>query len=191
MASLDSLQHRHLARQPAGAGRHTVEPGRAALWRAVAAGIPAARHAGRRGRPGRSEIRRRRHRLYRRLDRASADPVRRRPAHAACHFPQRARAGGDAGNRRRADHRAADRAGRQLVLGICWIAGAAGRRRGRLDRRGGGVLADQCTRIAAAAARARDAGGRIRHQRSVRGLPHDCCWWSSCWPATRAGRMHS
>ena len=45
-----------------------------------------------------------RHRLHGRLDRAGADPVRRRPAHAACHLPQRAGAGGDAGDRRRADH---------------------------------------------------------------------------------------
>ena len=80
------LQHRHFARQPAGAGRHSVEPDRVALRRAVAAGVPAGRHAGRRGRPGRAEIQRRRHRLYGRLDRAGADPVRRRLAHALATF---------------------------------------------------------------------------------------------------------
>ena len=59
----------------------------------------------------------------------------------------------------------------KFVLGIGWIAGAAGRRGGCLDRRGGGVLPDQCRRPAAAPARARDARSRIRHQRSVRGVP--------------------
>ena len=57
-----------------------------------------------------------------------ADPVRRRPAHPACDVPQRARPGGDAGDRRRADHRAAHRAGRQmdarhrLDARRCWSA---------------------------------------------------------------------
>ena len=115
-----------------------------------------------------------------RLDRAGADPVRRRPAHPARDLPQRAGAGGDAGDRRRADHRAADRAGRQMVLGIGWMRGAAGRRGGGLDRRGGGVLPDQRARPAAAPARARDARGRVRHQRSVRGVPDPAAGRVSC-----------
>ncbi len=44
------------------------------------------------------------HHLYGRLDRAGVDPVRWRPAHALRHLPQRAGAGGDAGDGRRADH---------------------------------------------------------------------------------------
>ena len=121
-------QSRDPARQPAGAGRHPVEPDRVALRRAAAAGVSPGRHAGRRGRAGRHQVRRRRHRLYRRLDRAGADPVRRRLAHALRHLPQRAGAVGDAGDRRRADHRAADRAGRQvrarhrLDCRRCWSA---------------------------------------------------------------------
>ena len=54
-----------------------------------------------------------RHDLHRRLDRAGADPVRRRAAHALRDLPQRAGAGGHAGDRRRAAHRGADRAGRR------------------------------------------------------------------------------
>ena len=59
-----------------------------------------------------------------------------------------------------------------LPLGLELDRGAAGRRGGRLDRRGGGVLPAACRGAAAAAARQRDARGRIRHQRSVRDLPH-------------------
>ena len=58
----------------------------------------------------------------------------------------------------------------KLVLGVELAAGAAGGRGGGLDRRGGGVPADQCRRPAAAPARARDARGRIGHQRPVRGI---------------------
>ncbi len=48
--------------------------------------------------------------------------------------------------------------------------GAAGRRRGGLDRRGGGVSPGARAGPAAAAPRRRDAGGRVRHQRSLRGV---------------------
>ena len=101
-----------------------------------------------------------------------ADPVRRRPAHPVRDLPQRAGAGGHAGDRRRAGHRGADRAGRGLGARAELDRGAAGRRGGGLDRRRGGVLPDACQGPAAAAARRRDARGRIRHQRSVRDLPH-------------------
>ena len=74
-------------------------------------------------------------------------------------LPQRAGAGGDAGDRRRADHRAADRAGRQVGARHRLDRGAAGRRGGRLDRRGGGVLPDQ---RAAACACARASARRSR-----------------------------
>ena len=50
--------------------------------------------------------------------------------------------------------------------------GAAGRRRDGLDRRRGGVLPAPRQGAAAAPARQRDARGRVRHQRSVRDLPH-------------------
>ena len=155
----------------------------------LAAGVPAGRHAGRRGRPGRHQVRRRRRRLYGRLDRAGADPVRRRPAHALRQLPQRAGAGGDAGDRRRADHGAAHRAGRQIRARSRLDAGSAGRRGGGVDRRGGGILPDQRARPAAAPARARRARGRIRHQRSVRGFPRLAAGRDPAASATRAGRM--
>ena len=105
-------------------------------------------------------------------DRACADSVRRRPAHAILDFPQRAGAVRDAGDRRRpADGgitapvaRAVTRSGLDRV--------AARRRRRRFDRCGSGVLARPCARAAAAAACRCDARDRVRHQRPVRDLSH-------------------
>ena len=82
-------QPRHSACGASGAGRHPVEPGGAALRRAVAAGVPAGRHAGGRSRPARHQVRRRAARLHRRLGGAGADPVRRRLAHPLPDLPQR------------------------------------------------------------------------------------------------------
>ena len=164
-------QSRHPARQPADAGRYPVEPDRAALRRAAAAGVFAGRHSGRRGRAGRPQIQRRAHRLYRRLDRAGAHPVRRRPANQACHLPQRAGAGGDAGDRRRAGHHAHHRAHCQAGARSRLDPGTTGRRGGGVHRRGGSVPADQRPRLAPAPARARDPRSRIRHQRSLRRGP--------------------
>ena len=87
-------------------------------------------------------------------------------------LPQRDRPGGPAGDRRRAGDRRADRAGGGLCARARLDRGAAGRRRGRLDRRRRGVLPAARQGVAAAAARQRDARGRIRHQRSVRDLSH-------------------
>ena len=75
-------------------------------------------------------------------------------------------------DRRRPDHRGVDRAGRQVPARPELERVAAGRRGRGLDRCGGGVLPDPCPRPAPASARRRDARGRIRQQRSVRGLAH-------------------
>ncbi len=72
---------------------------------------------------------------------------------------------------RRADHDAADRAGRQIRARHRLDPGAAGRRGGGFDRRSGGVSPHQCRRPAAAPARARHAGSGIGQQRPVRGVP--------------------
>ena len=57
-----------------------------------------------------------------------------------------------------------------LTLGLELDRSAADGRGHRLDRRRGRVLPAACARLAVAAARQRDPGGRIRHQRSVRHL---------------------
>ena len=60
----------------------------------------------------------------------------------------------------------------RYLLDMSWSEVAAGRRGRGLDRRRGGVLPGPCPRLAPAPARRRDARGRIRQQRSVRGLAH-------------------
>ena len=90
-------------------------------------------------------------------------------------FPEHPRGAGavdGAGHRRRAADGADHRAGRQICARSELDRSAAGRRRGGVDRRRGGVSAGACAGPAAASARRRDAGGRIRHQRSVRGVSH-------------------
>ena len=107
-----------------------------------------------------------------RLGRAGADPVRRRPAHALPAHPHRAGALDGARHHRRAPDRRHHRAGRAIRARSQLDRVAAGRRRRRLDRRGRGVPAGACAGPAPAAAGRRDAGSRIRQQRSVRGVPH-------------------
>ena len=92
--------------------------------------------------------------------------------HALSQHPHRAGALDGACDRRRAADRADHRAGREICARPELDRGAAGRRRGGLDRRGRGVPAGACPGPAPAPARRRDAGSRIRHQRSVRGVPH-------------------
>ncbi len=72
-------------------------------------------------------------------------------------LPQRAGACRDPCDRRRAAHRRADRAGREIHPRPRLDRVLAGRRRRGLDRRGGGVLAAPCARPASAPARRRDA----------------------------------
>src|SRR6266536_350901 len=114
-------QHRHSAGRPARSGGHHVEPGGNALRGAAAVGVPDRRDAGGRGRAGRPAVRRRAHSLRGRLDRAGADPVRRRLAHAICNFPQRAGAGGHARDRGRIAH-----GGRDIVFVLNRLALAQG-----------------------------------------------------------------
>src|SRR5882757_4489772 len=71
-------QHSHSSRRGSGDGRHSVEPARAALRRAIIAGVLVRRHAGRRLRPRAAAVRRRPHHLSGRLGGARADPVRTR-----------------------------------------------------------------------------------------------------------------
>ena len=122
--------------------------------------------------PGPAPVRRRAHHLSGGIGGAGADPVRRRPANAVSKHPRGAGAVDGAGDHRRAADGADHRAGRQICARSELDRGAAGRRRGGLDRRRGGVSAGACAGPAAASARRRDAGGRIRHQRSVRGVSH-------------------
>ena len=109
--------------------------------------------------------------LYGRFRGARPDPVRRRPAHAACDLPQRAGAGRAPRHRRRPDHGDADGAGGVLDARADLVRGAPGRRRDGLDRRRRRVLPAPRQGPAAPPARQRHARGRIRHQRSVRDLP--------------------
>ena len=60
----------------------------------------------------------------------------------------------------------------KYALDLNWTEVAAGRRRGGLDRCRGGVSARAHAGPAPASPCRRDPGSRIRHQRSVRGLPH-------------------
>ena len=122
--------------------------------------------------PGQLQLRRRAHHLSGRIGGAGADPVRWRPADAVSEHPRGAGAVDGAGDGRRAADGADHRAGRQICARPELDRGAAGRRGGGLDRCRGGVSAGACAGPAAAAARRRDAGGRIRHQRSVRGVSH-------------------
>ena len=122
--------------------------------------------------PGQLQLRRRPHHLSGGIGGAGADPVRRRPEDPVSKHPHRAGAVDGAGDRRRAGDRAGHRAGRQICARPELDRGAAGRRGGGLDRRRGGVPAGAYAGPAAAPARRRDAGGGIRHQRSVRDLPH-------------------
>ncbi len=165
-------QHRHPSRRRSGDGRHPVEPARAALRRAVAAGVPADRHAGGRCRAGPALLRRRPHHLSGGIGGAGADPVRRRPANQVSKHPHRAGAIDGAGDHRRAADRADHRAGRQICARSELDRGAAGRRRGGIDRCRGGVPAGAHAGPAPAPPRRRDPGSRIRHQRSVRDLSH-------------------
>ena len=126
----------------------------------------------RRGRSRRDQVRRRPLDLSGRLGRAGADPVRRRAEDPVQQYPDRARALGGAGDRRRPAHGGHHRAGREIHARHELDRGDAGRRGDRLDRCRGGVSADPRPRPAAAPARRRDARGRIRHQRSVRDLSH-------------------
>ena len=122
--------------------------------------------------PGPAAVRRCAHHLSGGIGGAGADPVRWRLANA---FPEHQRGAGavdGAGDGRRVADGADHRAGRQICARPELDRGAAGRRRGRLDRRGGGVSAGACAGLAVAPARRRDAGGGIRHQRSVRGVSH-------------------
>ena len=165
-------QHRHSARCAAGPGRHHVQPGCDPFRGPAAAGVPGRRHARGRGRTGRRQVRRRAGGLYGRLDRAGADPVRRRLAYPAGDLPQRAGARGHAGDRRRHDHGGVDRSGRQVPARHELervVAGGCGR---GLDRCRGGVLPGPRPRPAPAPPRRRYARGRIRQQRSVRGPAH-------------------
>ena len=165
-------QHRHSARRRSGAGRHPVEPrgacasARRCCWSSSSSACWPARRA------RRHQVRRRAGRLHRGLGGARPDPVRRRSAHALSDLPQRDGARWPARDRRRPRDRRADRARRHVAARPRLDRVAADRRRRRLDRRGGRVLPGACARPAAAAAGRRDAGGRIRHQRSVRHLPH-------------------
>ncbi len=120
--------------------------------------------------PGQLQLRRRAYHLSGGLGGAGADPVRWRPEDPLPEHPRGARAVDGAGDRRRAVDGADHGAGRQICARPELDRSAAGRRRGRLDRCGGGVPAGACAGLAAAPARRRDAGGRIRHQRSLRGV---------------------
>ena len=122
--------------------------------------------------PGQLRVRRRAHHLSGGIGGAGADPVRWRPANAVSKHPRGAGAVDGAGHHRRAADGADHRAGRQICARPELDRGAAGRRRGGVDRCRGGVSAGACAGPAAASARRRDAGGRIRHQRSVRGVSH-------------------
>ena len=172
MASLDSVSIAILLGAVLVMAGHPVEPARAALRRAAAAGVPADRHAGGRCRAGPAQLRRRPHHLSGGIGGAGADPVRRRPADPVSKHPHRAGAIDGAGDHRRAADRADHRAGRQICARSELDRGAAGRRRGGLDRCRGGVPARAHAGPAPAPARRRDAGSRIRHQRSVRDLSH-------------------
>ena len=110
--------------------------------------------------------------VRRRLGRAGADPVRRRAAHPLPYLPQRAGPAGLLATVGVLVTAALTAPAGVCALGLELDRSAAGRRRRRLDRRRRRVLPAPCPRPAAAAARQRHARGRIRHQRSVRDLPH-------------------
>ena len=140
----------HHVRCVAGAGRHPVEPRRLAVRRAIAAGVSPGRHARRRIRSRRDRVRRRAHDLSGRLGGIGADPVRRRPAHAARDLPQRDCALARARDHRRAAHCRVDRAGGTLPARLRLGGIALGRSGGLLHRCGGGVPAHSFARAAAA-----------------------------------------
>ena len=173
MASLDSGQHSHSSRRGSGDGRDPVEPARAALRRAAAAGIPVHRHAGRRCRSRASCSSTTSARTY------LVGSV----ALALILF--------DGGLKTRFQSIRTVLAPSMVLatVGVLVTAlitapvakicarpelgrGAAGRRGGGLDRRRRRVPAGAYPGPAVAPARRRDAGGGIRHQRSVRDLPH-------------------
>ena len=120
--------------------------------------------------PGSAAVRRRPHHLSGGLGGAGPDPVRWRPENPVSEHPRGAGAVDGAGDGRRAGDRADHRAGRQICARSELVRGAAGRRRGGLDRCRRGVPAGARAGAAPAPPRRRDAGGRIRHQRSVRGV---------------------
>ena len=129
--------------------------------------------------PGQMQLRRRPHHLSGGIGGAGADPVRWRLADPVSEHPRGAGAVDGAGDDRRAADRAGHRAGRQICARSELDRVAAGRRRGGLDRCRGGVSAGAYPGPAPASPRRRDAGSRIRHQRSVRDLSH-----------ADAGRVH-
>ena len=165
-------QHSHSSRRGSGDGRDPVEPARAAVRRAAAAGVSADRHGGGQFRAGPDRVQRRAYHLSGGIGGAGVDPVRRRPADPVSKHPRRAGAVDGAGDHRRAADGADHRAGRQIRPRPELGRGAAGRRRGGVDRRRGGVSAGARAGPAAASARRRDARGRVRYQRSVRGVSH-------------------
>ncbi len=163
-------QHRYSSGRGSGDGRHPVEPAGAALRRAAAAGVPVDRHDGRQLRPGPAALRRCAHHLSRGFGGIGADPVRWRLAHAVSKHPRGAGSVDGAGHRRRAADGADHRTGRQICARPELDRSAAGGRGSGVDRCRGGISAGARPRPAAAAAGRRDAGSRIRHQRSVRGV---------------------
>ncbi len=165
-------QHSHSSRRSSGDGRHPVEPAGAALRRAAAAGVSVDRHVCRRFRPRPDPVRRCPHHLSCGIGGAGADPVRRRLKDALPKHPRGAGAVDGAGHRRRAADGADYRPHRQDRTRPELDRGAAGRRRGGIDRCRGGVLAGACAGLALASPRRRNAGGGVRHQRSVCGVSH-------------------
>src|SRR3981189_926559 len=107
-------QHSHSSRRGSGDGRHSVEPARAALRRAIAAGVLVHRHAGRRLRPGAAAVRRRPRHLSGRLGGAGADPVRWGFKNAVSKHSRGAGAFDGIGDDRRVADGADHRAGRQI-----------------------------------------------------------------------------
>ena len=105
-----------------------------------------------------------------RFDRAGADSVRRGAADALRQLPECAGAFHCACHDRRVDHDGAHRAGGENRLRSRLDSGSSLGRGCGVDRRCRRFLPHQCTRPAAAAARAGRAGGRVRHQRSVCGV---------------------
>ena len=169
------------------APQHLRRPGLVADRGALAAGVPGARHVLRRGRPWRHLLRQLLRGVRHWQHGAGDHPVRRRPAHRFGQFPNCRLAGAPPGYGRRGGHCRADRGRCALAAGAGFDRKLSDRRRGRLDRRRGGLLPPAPAWPRHQAAGAQCARGGIRPERPDRGLPDGRLCHAAAWRQHRAG----